>query len=65
MKTADVPKSGRHSDAVFYKRDRRQCERKHVIPANLRASAQRRAPGAVTAAATAGSNLLTDEQEAA
>jgi hypothetical protein len=46
-------------------RDRRQCERKHVIPANLRTSAQRRTWGAVTAAAKAGINLLTGGQREA
>jgi hypothetical protein len=65
VKTVDVPNSGRHRNTVFYMRDRRQCERKHVIPANLRTSAQRRAWGAVTAAAKAGSNLLTGEQREA
>jgi hypothetical protein len=65
VKTVDVPKSGRHRNTVFYMRDRRQCERKHVILANPCTSTQRRARGAVTAAAKAGSNLLTDEQREA
>jgi hypothetical protein len=62
VKTFDVPKSGKHRNTVFYMRNGRQCQREHVIPADPRTPAQRRARGAVTAAATAGSNLLTDEQ---
>ena len=65
MKAVDIPKSGRSGNTVFYMRNGRQCEREHVIPANRRTPAQRRARAAVTTAAAAGSNLLTEEQREA
>jgi hypothetical protein len=65
VKTIDVPVSCRHRNTVFYMRSGRQCERKHIVPAEPGTPAHRRVRGTVTAAAKASINRLTDESREA